>query len=136
MSKTLRSAGVRFNHTTYLRWWQVRTIDFGLLLFALIVQRVLVLVLFIAATTVADQDSLEMSFALDATYAGIHAPTTLKHIIILGWILLGVAAVTAYLERCYRWPKTIVIFVGLFALMTLMTLNALAIYEPYLAIRR
>ena len=65
-----------------------------------------------------------------------HAPSKVKHIIILGWVLLGTAAITACLERCYKWPKTIFIFAGLSALMTIMTLNALYIYEPYLAVRR
>lgn len=88
------------------------------------------------AVTFEDSDSIVTSFALDATYAGIHAPTTLKHIIILGWIWLIVAAISAWLDRVYKWPKAVLLFTGLAALMVLMTMNTLAVYEPYLALRR
>ncbi len=83
-----------------------------------------------------DGNDVPMSFALDETYSGIHAPSTLKHIIVLGWVLLGVAALSAGLERCYKWPKAAFIFLTLVALMWLMTTNALWLYEPYLAARR
>lgn len=77
-----------------------------------------------------------MSNALDATYAGVNAPETLGRIIFLGWTLLILAGISASLERCYRWPKALLVFGGIAALMELMTLNALALYEPYLAVRR
>ncbi len=98
------------------------------------IQRILVAPLFIAAVIFADDKP--MSFAMDATYAGIHAPSTLKHIIVLGWVLLGVATISACLDRCYKWPKAVVLFAGLSALMAFMTLNTMDVYEPYLAIRR
>ena len=88
------------------------------------------------ADTDMDFNQTPLSAALDATYSGNHAPTMLKHIIVLGWILLVTAVVSAWLERCYKWPKAIFVFVGLTALMTFMTLNALTLYEPYLAVRR
>ena len=102
----------------------------------LIIQRTLLPLLYILAATFADPDDMPLSLALDATYAGIHAPSALKHIIILGWVLLALATFTACLERCYKWPKTVVMFAGLSVLMAIMTFNALAVYEPYLAIRR
>jgi hypothetical protein len=83
-----------------------------------------------------EQDETPMSFALDATYSGVNAPQTLQHIIILGWVLLGVAMISAGLERCYKRPKLILVFTALTALMALMTFNTMALYEPYLAVRR
>lgn len=136
MSKTSRSAGVRFRRTTYLRWWQIRPIEFSLLLLPIIIQRVLVLGLFVLASTFADGETVELAFALDATYAGLHSPSILKHIIILSWVLLLLAAISAAIERCYRWPKALLIFVGLAFVMGEMTQNALWVYEPYLALRR
>ena len=135
MSKTSRSAGVRFKHTTNLRWWQIRPIEFSLLLLPIIIQRVLVLGLFVMASTFADGETVELAFALDATYAGLHAPSILMHIIILNWILLLLAAISAIIERCYRWPKALLIFMGLAFVMAEMTQNALLVYEPYLALR-
>jgi len=88
------------------------------------------------AVTEMDFNQTPLSAALDATYAGNHAPTLLKHIIILGWVLLLTAAISAWLERCYKWPKLIVLFIGLTGLMTFMSLNTLTLYEPYLAVRR
>jgi len=75
-----------------------------------------------------------MSFTLDATYGGWHAPTTLKQIISLAWVLLLVAILTASLERPYSWIKTILVFGSLTLLMWFMTANTLALYEPYLAV--
>ncbi len=83
-----------------------------------------------------DFNQTPLSRALDATYSGNHAPTMLKQIIILGWILLATAMVSACLERCYKWPKSIFIFGSIIVLMTYMTLNTLSLYDPYLAVRR
>ncbi|MEP4053225.1 MAG: hypothetical protein ABJN22_13365 [Litorimonas sp.] len=88
------------------------------------------------ASTFADGETVELPYALDATYAGLHAPTALAHIIILGWVLLALAAISAAIERCYKWPKALIVFVVLFFLMGMLTINTLAVYEPYLAIRR
>lgn len=127
---------MRSRRSTYLRWWQVRPIEFSLFLFPLVIQRTLVLLLYIMAAIYADHDEIELSYAMDATYAGLHAPTALKQIIILGWILLALAALSAWIDRCYKWPKAVLIFVVLVGLMGMMTKHALWVYEPYLALRR
>ena len=98
--------------------------------------RALVLPLWIVSVTYSEFDEVPMSLALDATYAGWHAPSTLKHIIIMGWVLLGVAIISAMLESCYKWYKVVIIFAALTALMGFMTFNTMNLYEPYLAVRR
>jgi len=119
-----------------LKWWQIRTTEYGLLLFPLIIQRVLVLPLWILAVAETDFNQTPLSTALDATYSGIYAPSAVKQIILMGWILLAVSAVSASLERCYEWPKTVLLYAGLTGSIALMTLDVLAVYEPYLAVRR
>lgn len=86
--------------------------------------------------TYSSTDDIPMSLALDVTYAGWHAPNTLKQIILLGWALLGLAIISAALERCYKWVKALLLFAILIVLMGVMTLNTLDLYEPYLAVRR
>mgnify|MGYP000557242145 FL=1 len=86
--------------------------------------------------TYADDGETPMSLALDTTYAGWDSPQALLKIILLGWALLALAAITAYMGKCYQWPKAIFIFICLIGLMTFMSLNTLALYEPYLAVRR
>ena len=120
----------------YLRWWQVRPIDFSLFLFPLIVQRALLLPLWILAMTYADDGETPMSLALDTTYAGWDSPKTLLKIIILGWVLLIIATASAFIERCYQWQKAALIFLVLAVLMIFLSLNAINLYEPYLAVRR
>jgi len=77
-----------------------------------------------------------MSLALDANYAGINAPKALFKIILLGWILLILATAPAFIEKCYGWKKAIFVFIALSLLMISMSLNAITLYEPYLAVRR
>lgn len=86
--------------------------------------------------TQSDIDDIPMSLALDVTYAGWHAPDTLKQIILLGWALLGLAIISATLERCYKWYKAVILFAILMLLMAVMSLNTLNLYEPYLSLRR
>jgi len=76
-----------------------------------------------------------MSFALDASYAGLHAPTSVKHIIILSWVLLFTAMLTALFERPYSIGKSILVFGGLIVFMWLMTSNTLTLYAPYIDVR-
>ena len=125
----------RLYSQTRLKWWQIRTIDFSLFLTALIVQRVLVLALWVIAATYTDLSNGSMSHALDATYLGVHAPTTLAIIIISSWILLFIAMLTAYFERPYGLEKSILIFGGLLTFMWTMTSNTLTLYAPFLELR-
>ena len=77
-----------------------------------------------------------MSLALDTTYAGWDSPKTLLKIIILGWILLFIATASVFIERCYQWQKAALIFLVIAMLMAFLSLNAINLYEPYLAVRR
>ena len=82
-----------------------------------------------------DFQNKPMSYALDASYLGLHAPTAVKHIIILSWTLLITAMLTAFLERAYSFKKSILVFGGLLFLMWSMTSNTLTVYAPYLEVR-
>ena len=77
-----------------------------------------------------------MSLALDTTYAGWNSPKALLKIIFLGWILLIIATASAFIERCYQWQKAALIFLVIAMLMAFLSLNAINLYEPYLAVRR
>jgi len=77
-----------------------------------------------------------MSLALDTTYAGWNSPKAVFKIIILGWILLIIAAASSFIERCYHWQKAVLIFLVLAGMMVDLSLNAISLYEPYLTVRR
>jgi len=83
--------------------------------------------------TYTDFNDYPMSLSLDTSYLGLNGPKTVFKIILLGWILLVIATATAFVERCYSLKKIIIVFLALGALMTILSLNTIALFEPYIS---
>ena len=108
-------------HPARLRWWQLRPTEFALLLYALIIQRVLGLGLFAAASVILDSRgvSLDDPTSPPLGYYGIDQALGWDIAAYFGalglliWAALAAAALSAWLERAYgRW-KFAAVFVGI-----------------------
>lgn len=119
----------RVRQRSKLRWWQVRTSDFALFLYAILFQRVLVLPIWIVLITQLDQQGVSLTYVQDLPIAGIHPTNMLSTILVLIWVYFLVCFISAVGERCYPWVKFSVIFLVIFGLLLLTTYNFNALFE-------
>jgi len=121
---------VRFNTSQKLKWWQIRTTEFALLLYALITQRVLVLGIWVIGATFSDSDEVPLSSALDTSFAGNHPPSMIFGTITLSWIFFTTCIVSAWVERPYGWKKSIFVFLCIGVVLGLTTWNIRQAFSP------
>ena len=119
----------RVRQRSKLRWWQVRTSDFALFLYAILFQRVLVLPIWIVLITQSDQQGVSLTYVQDLPIAGIHPTNMLSATLVLIWVYFLVCFISAVGERCYPWVKFSVIFLIIFGLLLLTTYNFNALFE-------
>ena len=108
-----------FKKNRELQWWQIRTVDFSLFLYIVIYQRVLLLPIWIIATTTAELDELALSYVLDTPIAGNHPLKMLSLMLTLIWLYFISCIVTAMFQGCYSWIKTALLFLPMLGLLIL-----------------
>ena len=126
---SISGAMKRARHPSKLRWWQVRTSDFALFLYAIIFQRVLMLPIWIVLISHADQAGLPLYYVQDLPFAGNHPTNMLSIILVLIWVYFLVCFISAIAERIYPWVKFSVIFLVILGLLLLTTYNFNALFE-------
>ena len=123
-----------------LRWWQVRPIEFGLVLYGLLAQRVLILGLFVFKTVMAGEMSQTVDperYAMKLRYIDMSVGplddwARLLFALSLAW--WACALVSAWQERCYgRW-KLLLIFLVSGYLLVSITLNYRFAMDRYVEI--
>jgi len=97
-----------------LKWWQVRTTEFALFLYAVIVQRALVLGLFVVIAALQDSDH---KYKNEAVYLDDFLfwdlPQYFNVLFAAIWFLFALSLLSALLERCYGHLKFALVFVVL-----------------------
>ena len=119
----------RFSKPRKLRWWQVRTCDLALFLYAVIFQRVLMLLIWVYAVTVTDFENVELSYVLDTPIAGNHPTKMLSIILALIWVYFAICFLSALKERCYSRLKLSIVFITILGALLLATYNFNALFD-------
>ncbi|MEM7671504.1 MAG: hypothetical protein AAF317_20680 [Pseudomonadota bacterium] len=100
-----------------LRWWQLRTEDFALLLYIIIVPRVLVLGLYVTIAASADISGTPIYIS---DFVGWNLSEYFDLLMILAYLLVLICSITAVLERPYGRIKWVVLFSGMATLLFLV----------------
>ncbi|MGJ8558717.1 MAG: hypothetical protein ACSHX3_00630 [Litorimonas sp.] len=94
-----------------MKWWQLRTTEFALGIYAVVIQRILfmaIFALFAVHQDAAIQQSRPAFYIEDFLFWDI--PAYFSALFILCWVFLIVSAVSALAERCYGRIKFVVVF--------------------------
>ncbi|MEP1230142.1 MAG: hypothetical protein ABJG88_05660 [Litorimonas sp.] len=106
-----------------LRWWQLRTPDFAVLLYTTLVQRVIILPIWIIGFASSEINDVPLSFVLDTPIYGNHPARMCAMIIIGVWIYYAACMFTAILDQSYGWIKYSLIFLLIGSVHALTTYN-------------
>ena len=101
-----------------MKWWQIRTTEFTLGLYALIIPRILFAALFVLFTVIQDAATLggHSKFYID-DFLFWDIPAYFSALFALSWVFLALCAVTAVAERSYGRIKFVLVFGALSALL-------------------
>ena len=119
----------RARKRSQLRWWQVRSSDFVLFLYAIMFQRVLMLPIWLVLLAHSDLAELPLPYVQDVPIAGNHPTNMLSIILVLIWVYFLICFISAIAERIYPWVKFSVIFLVIFGLLFLTTYNFNILFE-------
>ena len=110
---------MRLKKPKKLRWWQVRTSDFALFLYVVIIQRWLMVSIWFVGATYADTEDASLSRFFDSPIAGNHPKKMVMAILVLLGIYYITCFITAIIDKCYHWLKFILIFLPILAMFVL-----------------
>jgi len=114
-----------------LKWWQIRTVDFALLLYIFIYNRVLALGIWVFGMTISDTGNLALTYILDTPLSGNHPTQMLSIILLLIWFYYIVCLTTSLAEQRYSIIKTLTLFTALFGILVGTTHSFINLFEFY-----